>query len=287
MKTYKTIFISDIHLGSRGCKADLLCDFLKNNTSENLFLVGDIIDGWRLKKKFYWPQSHTNVIRRILTAAKRDTKVIYIIGNHDEVLRGLLPYDMHFGNIDLVNRYRYQALNGKTYMVIHGDMFDTALRNKLAWLYHFGDNLYTILLGINIVLAKMRNKLGLPYWSLSAYLKSKTKEAVAFMSDFEVLITDYCQKQNADGVICGHVHKADIKKIGDIEYMNDGDWVESCTALVEHHDGSWEIITWIKEKDDVDTDNTSSSYKRLKRRAGTSGTLVSGSTDLPAGIKYN
>jgi UDP-2,3-diacylglucosamine pyrophosphatase LpxH len=287
MKTYKTIFISDIHLGSRGCKADLLCDFLKNNTSENLFLVGDIIDGWRLKKKFYWPQSHTNVIRRILTAAKRDTKVIYIIGNHDEVLRGLLPYDMHFGNIDLVNRYRYQALNGKTYMVIHGDMFDTALRNKLAWLYHFGDNLYTILLGINIVLAKMRNKLGLPYWSLSAYLKSKTKEAVAFMSDFEVLITDYCQKQNADGVICGHVHKADIKKIGDIEYMNDGDWVESCTALVEHHDGSWEIITWIKEKDDVDTDNTSSSYKRLKRRAGASGTDVSGSTDLPAGIKYN
>jgi UDP-2,3-diacylglucosamine pyrophosphatase LpxH len=287
MKTYKTIFISDIHLGSRGCKADLLCDFLKNNTSENLFLVGDIIDGWRLKKKFYWPQSHTNVIRRILTAAKRDTKVIYIIGNHDEVLRGLLPYDMHFGNIDLVNRYRYQALNGKTYMVIHGDMFDTALRNKLAWLYHFGDNLYTILLGINIVLAKMRNKLGLPYWSLSAYLKSKTKEAVAFMSDFEVLITDYCQKQNADGVICGHVHKADIKKIGDIEYMNDGDWVESCTALVEHYDGSWEIITWIKEKDDVDTDNTSSPYKRLKRRAGASGTLVSGSTDLPAGIKYN
>jgi UDP-2,3-diacylglucosamine pyrophosphatase LpxH len=194
---------------------------------------------------------------------------------------------MHFGNIDLVNRYRYQALNGKTYMVIHGDMFDTALRNKLAWLYHFGDNLYTILLGINIVLAKMRNKLGLPYWSLSAYLKSKTKEAVAFMSDFEVLITDYCQKQNADGVICGHVHKADIKKIGDIEYMNDGDWVESCTALVEHYDGSWEIITWIKEKDDVDTDNTSSPYKRLKRRAGASGTDVSGSTDLPAGIKYN
>ena len=287
MKTYKTIFISDIHLGSRGCKADLLCDFLKNNTSENLFLVGDIIDGWRLKKKFYWPQSHTNVIRRILTAAKRDTKVTYIIGNHDEVLRGLLPYDMHFGNIDLVNRYRYQALNGKTYMVIHGDMFDTALRNKLAWLYHFGDNLYTILLGINIVLAKMRNKLGLPYWSLSAYLKSKTKEAVAFMSDFEVLITDYCQKQNADGVICGHVHKADIKKIGDIEYMNDGDWVESCTALVEHHDGSWEIITWIKEKDDVDTDNTSSSYKRLKRRAGTDRTDVPRPTLLPTGIKYN
>jgi UDP-2,3-diacylglucosamine pyrophosphatase LpxH len=261
MKTYKSIFISDIHLGSRGCKADLLCDFLKHNTSENLFLVGDIIDGWRLQRKFYWPQSHTNVIRRILTAAKRDTKVTYVVGNHDEMLRGLLPYDIHFGNIDLVNHCRYDALNGKIYMIIHGDMFDTALRNKLTWLYHFGDTLYTFLLGVNIVVAKVRKLFGMPYWSLSAYLKNKTKEAVAFMSDFEVLITDYCDKQKTDGVICGHVHKADIKKIGNVEYMNDGDWVESCTALVEKFDGQWEIVTWIKENDDVVNDPDSSSHK--------------------------
>ena len=248
MKTYKSIFISDIHLGSKGCKAEPLCDFLKHNTSDNLFLVGDIIDGWRLQRKFYWPQSHTNVIRRILTAAKRDTKVVYVTGNHDEMLRSLIPYNIHFGNIDLVNRYRYEAMNGKTYMVIHGDMFDTALRNKLAWLYHFGDVLYNLLLDINAVLAKIRQKFGLPYWSLSAYLKNKTKEAVAFMSDFEFLITDYCKKQNAHGIICGHVHKADIKKINDIEYMNDGDWVESCTALVETYEGEWKIVNWLEQK---------------------------------------
>ena len=245
---YKSIFISDVHLGSKGCKAEQLCDFLKHNTSENLFLVGDIIDGWRLSRKYYWPQSHTNVIRRILTAAKRDAKVTYIVGNHDESLRNLLPYDIHFGNIELVNQCRYQAINGKTYMIIHGDMFDTALRNKLAWRYHFGDMLYNILLSINAVLTKVRTYFGLPYWSLSAYLKNKTKEAVAFMSDFETLITDYCHKQKSHGVICGHVHRADIKVINGIEYMNDGDWVESCTALVEHYDGTWEIIKWLEQK---------------------------------------
>ena len=243
-KKYKSIFISDIHLGTRGCKAEQLCDFLKNNTSENLYLVGDIIDGWRLRRKYYWPQSHTNVVRRILTAAKRDTQVVYVVGNHDESLRDLLPFDIHFGNIELVNQCRYKAINGKTYMIIHGDMFDTALRNKLTWLYHFGDMLYTQLLLINTVLVKIRKWFGLPYWSLSAYMKNKTKEAISFMSDFETLITDYCNKQKADGVICGHVHKADIKMIKNIEYMNDGDWVESMTALVENWNGKWEIISW-------------------------------------------
>ncbi len=245
---YKSIFISDIHLGSKGCKADLLCDFLKHNTSEHLYLVGDIVDGWRLRKKFYWPQSHTNVIRRVLTAAKRDTKVTYVVGNHDEVLRSLLPYDIHFGNIDLVNHCRYHALNGKTYMVIHGDMFDGVLRTKLQWLYHLGDILYNILLSINIVVSKIRSYLNLPHWSLSQYLKNKTKEAVSYVNNFEDLITDYCRKQKADGVICGHVHRAEIKTINGIDYMNDGDWVESCTALVEHHDGRWEIINWLEQK---------------------------------------
>ncbi len=248
MAHYNSIFISDVHLGSRGCKAELLCDFLKNNTSANLFLVGDIIDGWRLQRKFYWPQEHTNVIRRVLTAAKRGTKVTYVAGNHDEVLRGLIPFDIHFGNIDLVNQVTYQARNGDVYMVIHGDMFDTALRNKLAWLYHFGDMLYNMLLALNVVVSRVRTWLGLPHWSLSAYLKNKTKEAVAYMSDFENLITAYCHKRQAQGVICGHVHRADIKRIGDVWYMNDGDWVESCTALVEHEDGRWEIVHWPEKK---------------------------------------
>ena len=226
----------------------MLCDFLKHNTSEHLYLVGDIVDGWRLRRKFYWPQSHTNVIRRILTAAKRDTKVTYVVGNHDEVLRGLLPYDIHFGNIDLVNQCRYKALNGKTYMVIHGDMFDGVLRTKLQWLYHLGDILYNILLSINVVVAKIRSYFDLPHWSLSQYLKNKTKEAVSYVNNFEELITNYCSKQKADGVICGHVHRAEIKTINNIDYMNDGDWVESCTALVENYDGSWEIVTWLEQK---------------------------------------
>ena len=245
---YKSIFISDVHLGSKGCKAELLCDFLKHNTSEHLYLVGDIVDGWRLRRKFYWPQSHTNVIRRILTAAKRDTKVTYVVGNHDEVLRGLLPYGIHFGNIDLVNQCRYKALNGKTYMVIHGDMFDGVLRTKLQWLYHLGDILYNILLSVNVVVAKIRSYFDLPHWSLSQYLKNKTKEAVSYVNNFEELITNYCSKQKADGVICGHVHRAEIKTINNIDYMNDGDWVESCTALVENYDGSWEIVTWLEQK---------------------------------------
>lgn len=244
INAYKSIFISDIHLGSKGCKAELLCDFLKHNVAENLYLVGDIIDGWRLKRKFYWLQSHTNVVRRILTASKRGTKVVYVIGNHDDVFRGLLPFDMWFGNIELVNQCRHEAINGKTYMVIHGDIFDGVLRTKLQWLYHLGDFLYNILLDVNILVSKIRNWFGLPHWSLSAYLKHKTKEAVSYLANFEELITEYCAKQKADGVICGHIHHADIKTVNGIEYMNDGDWVESCTALVEHYDGKWEIIQW-------------------------------------------
>ena len=246
LKTYKSIFISDIHLGTKGCKADLLCNFLKQNNSDNLFLVGDIIDGWRLERKFYWPQSHSNVIRRILTAAKRNTNVIYIAGNHDELLRKLLPFIGTFGDIQIKNYYRYKAVDGKTYLVLHGDLFDTAIRNKLKFLYHLGDVIYDRLLDLNHVVNWVRNKFGLPYWSLSAYLKGKTKEAVAFMSDFETLIAEYCKKKKADGIICGHIHQAAIKEINGITYMNDGDWVESCTALVENHDGRGEIIDWRK-----------------------------------------
>jgi len=244
MTKYKSIFISDVHLGSKGCKAELLSDFLKENTCENLFLVGDIIDGWRLKRKFFWLQSHTDVIRKILKAAKNGTKVTYVVGNHDDSFRDLLPYDIHFGNIELVNQTRYTAVNGKTYMVIHGDLFDGVLRTKLQWLYHLGDILYNFLLRINVLVSKVRNFFNMPHWSLSQYLKNKTKEAVSYVNNFEDLITDYCRKQKADGVICGHVHRAEIKTINGIEYMNDGDWVESCTALVEHMDGRWEIVEW-------------------------------------------
>jgi UDP-2,3-diacylglucosamine pyrophosphatase LpxH len=253
-KKYKSIFMSDLHLGSRGCKADLICNFMKHNTSENLFLVGDIIDGWRLQKKFYFPQSHMNVIRRILTASKRDTKVVYIAGNHDEFLRGLLKFDISFGNIEIINRKFYEAVNGKIYLVMHGDMFDTFIKNNLKFLYHLGDFLYRFLLRMNSLVHFFRNMFNLPHWSLSAYLKSKTKEAISYLNNFEELVVDYCKKRNAQGIICGHVHHAEIKMVGDIEYMNDGDWVESCTALVEHHDGKWEIIKWKMQDEEDNTD---------------------------------
>lgn len=248
-KKYRAIFISDIHLGSRGCKADELCDFLKHNTAENLFLVGDIVDGWRLKRRFYWPQSHTNVVRRILTAAKRNTKVVYLPGNHDDLFRTLIPFDIHFGNIEMVDYCRYRGVNGKTYLIIHGDLFDTVLKNKLKWLYGVGDFFYDLLLRLNSILAKIRQRFGMKHWSLSAYLKNKTKEALAYLSDFEELIVEYCENKKADGIICGHVHHATIKTIGSVEYMNDGDWVESCTALVENHDGTWEIVHWLTKSE--------------------------------------
>jgi UDP-2,3-diacylglucosamine pyrophosphatase LpxH len=279
-KKYKSIFISDIHLGTKGCKAEILCDFLKHNISDNLFLVGDIIDGWRLERKFYWPQSHSNVIRRILTAAKRGTNVVYIIGNHDEVLRKILPFRITFGDIKLENTYRYNAIDGKTYLILHGDLFDTAIRNKLKFLYHLGDAIYDILLELNHIITWVRNIFKLPYWSLSGYLKGKTKEAVAFMSDFQELITEYCAKKKADGVICGHIHHAAIEQINGIVYMNDGDWVESCTALVEHYDGRWEIIKWNKEKPDVVNGTNSSKPKQSKRPARKNRVKVRRSTSL-------
>jgi len=248
MKTYKSIFISDIHLGTKGCKAELLCDFLKNNTCENLFLVGDIIDGWRLERSYYWPQSHSNVIRRILTAAKRGTNVTYVVGNHDEVLRKILPFIKSFGDIELTNSVMYNGIDGKQYLVVHGDMFDTAIANKLKFLYHLGDWIYDKLLTLNHIVNYFRKLFGYNYWSLSKYLKSKTKEAVSFMSDFENLITEYCVKRKADGIICGHIHHAEIKMIDDIWYSNTGDWVESCTALCETHDGDWIIIQLVGDQ---------------------------------------
>ncbi|PHR91207.1 MAG: UDP-2,3-diacylglucosamine hydrolase [Robiginitomaculum sp.] len=241
-RTYNSIFISDIHLGSKGCQADALCIFLKQNTCENLFLVGDIIDGWRMRKKWYWPQSHTNVIRRILTAAKRDTKVHYIIGNHDEFLRAFMRYGISFGRIKISNRYKYRGLDGNLYLVTHGDMFDGLMRSDRKWIMFLGDNLYNFLIWVNVKFNFFRKLMGLPYWSLSKYLKTRTKKALSFIHSFEDHVAGYCKRKGFAGVICGHIHVAEIRKIGEIIYMNDGDWVESCTALVEHHDGRWELL---------------------------------------------
>jgi UDP-2,3-diacylglucosamine pyrophosphatase LpxH len=267
-KTYRSIFISDVHLGTRDCKAEALNNFLKHNTCETLYLVGDIIDAWKIQQnKWRWKQSHTNVVRRILGHAKRGTRVIYVAGNHDEFLRPLIPYGMGFGAVEIVNQTEHIGLDGRHYLVTHGDLFDGITR-LAPWLSFLGDKLYDFVLDLNSRFNWIRHRMGFGYWSLSRYLKHKVKKAADFMFQFELNLARYCHKRGYDGVICGHIHHAEIKLIDGIIYMNDGDWVESMTALVEHHSGEWAIVTWTKEHDDVATDNTGSEHKQSKRHSG-------------------
>ena len=240
-KNYKAIFISDIHLGSKACQAKLLLDFLKHNDSQKLYLVGDIVDGWRLKRKWYWPQSHNDVVQKILRKARKGTEIIYVPGNHDEGLRRYIG--THFGGIEVRNTDIYEAVNGNKYLVIHGDNFDNVMLYA-RWLAYLGDYAYDFVLRLNNVFNGLRRLMGLRYWSLSSYLKIKVKNAVQFISEYEHAIANEAQKAGVQGVICGHIHHAQMKQYGDISYMNDGDWVESCTALVEHLDGTWEIVFW-------------------------------------------
>jgi UDP-2,3-diacylglucosamine pyrophosphatase LpxH len=266
-KTYRSIFISDVHLGVKDCKAEALNNFLKHNTCDTLYLVGDIIDGWKVQQnKLRWKQSHTNVVRRILGHAKRGTRVIYVAGNHDEFLRPLIPYGLSFGSVEIHNQTEHIGADGRHYLVVHGDLFDGITR-LAPWLSFLGDKAYDVILGFNTTFNRWRHRVGLGYWSLSKYLKHKVKKAVDFIFEFERNLAAYCKKKGYDGVICGHIHTAEIKTIDGVVYMNDGDWTESCTALVEHHDGRWEIMTWTKESDDVVDDIDSSTHKQSKRRA--------------------
>ena len=266
-KTYRSIFISDVHLGTKDCKAGHLNNFLKQNTCDTLYLVGDIIDAWKIKQnKWRWKQSHTNVVRRILGHAKRDTKVIYILGNHDEFLRPYLHYGLGFGMLEITNQCEHLGADGKRYLVTHGDLFD-GISRLAPWLSFLGDKAYDFVLTLNSRFNWIRHRFGFGYWSLSLYLKQRVKRAIDFMFQFEKNLAGYCKKKGYDGVICGHIHKAEIKVIDGVVYMNDGDWVESCTALVEHHDGRWEIITWTEESNNVDDDIDSSTHKRSDRHS--------------------
>ena len=266
-KTYRSIFISDVHLGTKDCKAGHLNNFLKQNTCDTLYLVGDIIDAWKIKQnKWRWKQSHTNVVRRILGHAKRDTKVIYILGNHDEFLRPYLHYGLGFGMLEITNQCEHLGADGKRYLITHGDLFDGITR-LAPWLSFLGDKAYDFVLTLNSRFNWIRHRFGFGYWSLSLYLKQRVKRAIDFMFQFEKNLAGYCKKKGYDGVICGHIHKAEIKEIDGVVYMNDGDWVESCTALVEHHDGRWEIITWTEESNNVDDDIDSSTHKRSDRHS--------------------
>jgi UDP-2,3-diacylglucosamine pyrophosphatase LpxH len=242
---YKSIFISDVHLGTRDCKASELHNFLKHNKCETLYLVGDIIDGWRIQQnKWMWNQTHSNVVQKILKLSKRKTKVIYVAGNHDEFLRPLMPYGIGFGDIEIVNQIEHIGVDGKRYLVIHGDIFD-GISTLAPWLGFIGDKGYDLILNLNNKFNWIRHKMGFGYWSLSAYIKHKVKSAVDFIFEFEVNLISYCKKRGFDGIICGHVHNLDIKEIDGLVYMNSGDWVESMSAIVENYDGTWEAILWI------------------------------------------
>lgn len=241
---HRSIWISDVHLGTRGAKADFLCDFLKHNECETLYLVGDIIDGWRMKNRMYWPQAHVNVIRRILTRSKRGTQVVYVTGNHDEFLRRYSG--MSFGNIHLVDETIHTTADGRRLWVVHGDAFDSIVCNQ-KWLALVGDWAYESLLRFNVVFNRIRQLLGLDYWSLSAYLKYKVKKAVNFISDYEKTLAHECEKRGLEGVVCGHIHHPEVTMIGNVQYANSGDWVESCSALVEDQQGQLEIVYWARE----------------------------------------
>lgn len=238
---HRTIFISDIHLGTRGCKAELLREFLAANECDTLYIVGDFLDGWQLKRRWHWSAAQTELITAILAKIDAGTRVIYIPGNHDECFR---PYcGRHFGGIEVMAEAIHETAAGKRYLVLHGDAFDGVIATA-KWLAHAGDAAYALALALNDRLYALRKWLGLPYWSLSAWLKKRVKKAVEYVSRYEETVANAAQNMDVDGIICGHIHQAEIRRFGRILYLNDGDWVESCTALVEDARGNMEILHW-------------------------------------------
>jgi UDP-2,3-diacylglucosamine pyrophosphatase LpxH len=240
-RRFRALFISDVHLGTRGSQADRLLDFLRVHEADTIYLVGDIVDGWALRSNWYWPQSHNDVVQKILRQVRKGTKVVYIPGNHDEFLRSY--YGTHFGGIEVVEQAIHEAADGRRYLVAHGDMFDLVVQNA-RWLAHLGDKAYALAIRVNRIVNAFRRLFGVPYWSLSQWAKWKVKNAVNYIGAFERTLAGEAKRHGADGMICGHIHYATIRDENGIRYMNCGDWVESCTALVEHGDGGFEILTW-------------------------------------------
>ncbi len=240
-KDFRAIFLSDIHLGTRGCQAELLIDFLKYHEADTIYLVGDIVDGWRLRRSWHWPQAHNDVVQKLLRKGRKGARIVYVPGNHDEFLRDY--GGIHFGVVEVVEECFHDTADGRRLLVLHGDRFDVVVRNA-KWIAHLGDWAYTAALGINTVFNGVRRRLGFPYWSLSAWAKLKVKNAVNFIGDFEQTLAAEAVRLGVDGVVCGHIHHASIRDIDGVTYMNTGDWVESCTAIVEHHDGTFEVVVW-------------------------------------------
>lgn len=238
---YRAVFISDLHLGTSGCRARELLDFLRQHPSETLYLVGDIIDGWQLRRKWFWPQSHNDVVQKLLRRARKGCRVVFVPGNHDEFAR---QFDGNrFGGIEVRNEAVHLTADGRRLWVVHGDHFDGVIQCA-KWLAYLGDNAYTCLLRINHHFNSLRARLGLPYWSLSQYLKHKVKSALNYVNDFECAVAGEARARGYQGVVCGHIHRPEMRSIDGTLYCNDGDWVESLSALVEHLDGRLELVHW-------------------------------------------
>jgi UDP-2,3-diacylglucosamine pyrophosphatase LpxH len=237
----RTAWISDVHLGTAGCRADVLLDFLKHVDCRTLFLVGDIVDGWQLRRSWYWPQAHNDVVQKLLRKARKGTRVVFVPGNHDEFARRYAGHD--FGGIEVALDWVHVTADGRRLWITHGDHFDGVV-SCARWLALLGDRLYELTLRLNRHLNSLRARLGLPYWSLSRYLKHKVKRAISYVGDFEAAVAREARRRGTHGVVCGHIHHAELRDIDGILYANDGDWVESMTALVEHFDGGLEIVDW-------------------------------------------
>jgi len=241
MTRTRSLFISDVHLGTKGCQADLLLDFLRYHDADTIYLVGDMIDGWRLKTKWYWPQTHNDVVQKLLRKVRKGSHLIYIPGNHDEFLRDYVG--SNFGGINIMDYAVHEGADGRRYLVTHGDQFDMVVRHA-RWLAFLGDRAYGAALFLNTHLNAVRRRLGLTYWSLSAWAKLRVKNAVNYIGRFEELLSAEAKRHDVKGVICGHIHHAVMHDNYGVRYINTGDWVESCTALVEHYDGRFEIVRW-------------------------------------------
>ena len=258
---YRSIWISDFHLGTRGCQSELLLEFIKHTQSEKLYLVGDIIDGWALKNTWYWPQSHNDVVQKILRKARHGAEVFYISGNHDEVMRGFVP--VNFGGVSILNQVIHETVDKKKYLVVHGDQFDGIIQCA-KWLAMLGSITYDFLIYFNRYINFFRKKLGYEYWSLSNYLKFTVKNAVKFVSEYEKLVCNYAKQFKVEGIICGHIHHANMQSMNGTHYINDGDWVESCTALVEHFDGKLELINWTEKRKELFNETIDQNLENFK-----------------------
>ncbi len=265
---YRAIWISDFHIGTRRAQTGLLLDFLKFTESDSLYLVGDIIDNWSLQKNWFWDQGHNDIIQKILRKARKGTKVIYIPGNHDENFRDFVG--TRFGRVAVMQDAMHITADKKRYLVLHGDEFDGVVKYA-KWLAVLGDKAYEIALELNRSLNWVRRKFGLPYWSLSSHLKRRVKQAVQFISNFEQAVVREAKKRGADGVICGHIHTPEISTIDGIHYCNDGDWVESCSALVEHADGRFELIHWNEQSSTIEETRPAYAHQHRDRRLAPAG----------------